>query len=214
MGTVHDAQSALLGVHRLNEKGVSEFDQAPFISYVQKENSICLLDEISRAPLAANNILFPCLDKRRYLPLDIACESGERHVKVNPDVCFIATANLGAEYTGTHSIDRALYDRFFPVELEYPTEDVEQLILEIHTGVDKKIAKSIVSVSKGIRRSYAAQELSNNVSVRHTIMAASMVKDGWTIKEALEKVILPLFEDTADGTDSERTKVKGMMTAL
>lgn len=48
MGTVQDAQSALLGVHRLNKDGHSEFDFAPFVGHVQEENSIVLLDELSR----------------------------------------------------------------------------------------------------------------------------------------------------------------------
>jgi hypothetical protein len=47
MGTVQDAQSALLGVHRLNDKGFSEFDYAPFAKYIQ-EDCIILLDELSR----------------------------------------------------------------------------------------------------------------------------------------------------------------------
>jgi hypothetical protein len=47
MGTVQDAQSALLGVHRLNKEGHSEFDYAPFVDYVQQPG-IVLLDEINR----------------------------------------------------------------------------------------------------------------------------------------------------------------------
>lgn len=47
MGTVQDAQSALLGVHALNKEGVSEFLHAPFVSHVQS-GGIVLLDELSR----------------------------------------------------------------------------------------------------------------------------------------------------------------------
>jgi len=47
MGTVQDAQSALLGVHRLNKDGHSEFDYAPFVGHVQQEG-IVLLDELNR----------------------------------------------------------------------------------------------------------------------------------------------------------------------
>jgi len=62
MGTVQDAQSALLGVHRLNENNESIFDPAPFVGHVQNEG-IILLDEMNRSPLSANNILFPVLDR-------------------------------------------------------------------------------------------------------------------------------------------------------
>lgn len=47
MGTVQDAQSALLGVHRLNKDGHSDFDYAPFVGHVQREG-IVLLDELNR----------------------------------------------------------------------------------------------------------------------------------------------------------------------
>ena len=47
MGTVQDAQSALLGVHRLNKEGHSVFEFAPFISHI-KSGGMVLLDELNR----------------------------------------------------------------------------------------------------------------------------------------------------------------------
>lgn len=210
MGTIQDAQSALLGVHRLNKDGVSEFDYAPFVDYVQRPG-IILLDELNRAPLASSNILFPCLDRRRYLPLDIAGHDSMRKVPVHQECVFFATANLGAEYTGTTQIDRALMDRFFPIELSYPEQDTEIKILMNRTGVVEKQAKAIVRVSNTIREQFKAQELSNVVSVRHSILTANLIKDGFDTVAALMQVIMPLFEDS-DGV-SERTKVKSIIAA-
>lgn len=210
MGTIQDAQSALLGVHRLNKEGHSDFDYAPFVGHVQREG-IVLLDELNRAPLSAANILFPCLDKRRYLPVDIAGGDALRSIPVNEKCVFFATANLGAEYSGTTQIDRALLDRFFPIELTYPSENAETKILMIRTGVDEKTAKAIVKVSKTIRDQFKEQELSNVVSVRHTLLAANLIKDGFDTVGALMKVIMPLFDD-ASGV-SERTKVKSIIAA-
>lgn len=210
MGTVQDAQSALLGVHRLNKEGHSDFDYAPFVGHVQREG-IVLLDELNRAPLSAANILFPCLDQRRYLPIDIASGDGLRTIPVHSDCVFFATANLGSEYSGTTQIDRALLDRFFPVEISYPSEAAETKVLTIRTGVDEKNAKAIVKVAKTIRDQFREQELSNVVSVRHTLTAASLIKDGFDTVGALMKVIMPLFDD-ASGV-SERTKVKSIIAA-
>lgn len=210
MGTVQDAQSALLGVHRLNKEGHSEFDYAPFVGHVQKEG-IVLLDELNRAPLSAANILFPCLDQRRYLPVDVASGDAVRSIPVHKDCVFFATANLGAEYSGTTQIDRALLDRFFPVEMSYPSEAAETKVLMIRTGIDEKTAKAIVNVSKNIRDQYKEQELSNVVSVRHTLAAASLIKDGFDTVGALMKVIMPLFDDSIGV--SERTKVKSIISA-
>lgn len=211
MGTVQDAQSSLLGVHRIGKSGHSEFDYAPFVDHV-KSGQIVLLDELSRAPLSANNILFPALDKRRYLPLDIAHGSEERHVDVHEDTVFFATANIGSEYSGTNAIDRALLDRFFPVELDYPTEEQEIKILKIKTGVNDKDAKSIVRISNKIREQYKSQELGNSVSVRHTLQAAGLVFDGFNCEEAVIATILPLFEDGI-GSVSERSSVLAIISA-
>ena len=153
MGTVQDAQSALLGVHRINKEGHSAFDYAPFVGHV-KSGGIVLLDELNRAPLAANNILFPCLDKRRYLPIDVACDEGDRMVHVSDETVFFATANLGSEYSGTQAIDRALLDRFFPIELDYPQLQDEVKVLMLRTGIEEKAATAIVKVSNEIRKQY------------------------------------------------------------
>lgn len=163
------------------------------------------------APLSAANILFPCLDKRRYLPIDVAGGEGLRSVPVHQECVFFATANLGAEYSGTTQIDRALLDRFFPIELSYPTTDAEIKILTIRTGVDAKTAKAIVKVSDTIRKQFKDQELSNVVSVRHTLLAASLVRDGFDVVNALMKVVIPLFDDSTGV--SERTKVKSIIAA-
>jgi MoxR-like ATPase len=163
------------------------------------------------APISAANILFPCLDKRRYLPVDIAGGDALRSIPVNEKCVFFATANLGAEYSGTTQIDRALLDRFFPVELSYPSEQAEENILTIRTGIDTKTAKAIVKVSSTIRNQFKEQELSNVISVRHTLLAASLIKDGFDTVGALMKVILPLFDD-ASGV-SERSKVKSIIAA-
>lgn len=211
MGTVQDAQSALLGVHRLNKEGHSAFEQAPFVSHIQS-GGIVLLDELNRSPLAANNILFPCLDKRRYLPVDIACEDGERRIPVHENTVFFATANLGSEYSGTHSIDRALLDRFFPVELGYPSESDEINVLKLRTGVNEKAATAIVRVSNEIRKQYKEQELSTPVSVRHTLQAASLISDGFEVDKALLATIMPLFEDSIGV--SERSKVLSIVSAF
>ncbi|NBP67784.1 MAG: hypothetical protein EBR30_02565 [Cytophagia bacterium] len=164
------------------------------------------------APLAANNILFPCLDKRRYLPVDIASEESDRKIPVHEETVFFATANLGSEYSGTQAIDRALLDRFFPVELGYPREVDEINVLKLRTGVDEKSATAIVRVSNEIRKQYKEQELSTPVSVRHTLQAASLIFDGFDVDKALLATIMPLFEDSIGV--SERSKVLSIVSAF
>lgn len=211
MGTVQDAQSALLGTHTLNKEGVSEFKHAPFVSHIQS-GGIVLLDELSRAPLAANNILFPCLDNRRYLPVDVAHNEEDQKIMVNDDTVFIATANIGGEYTGTNALDRALLDRFFPIETQYPQERDEVKVLMTRTGIDETPATAIVRVANEVRKQYKDQELSSSISVRHTLQTAGLVVDGFDLTNALQAVVMPLFDDGI-GT-SERAKVKSIIAAF
>lgn len=204
MGSMYDPVAGLLGVHRLQQGGVSTFDYAKFTQDISKPG-VVLLDELSRAPITTNNILFPCLDSRRTLPVEIAGGEDLRAVKVHEDCCFIATANVGAEYTGTMSMDRALVNRFFPLELDYMPIDKEISVLTKRCHISHEDARHIIAVANNIRSLYKKQELSCSLSTRETIMAAELVSDGWTPLRAMELVYLPLFEGTR--TEGERAIV-------
>ena len=203
MGTVFDPISELLGVHRL-VGGNSVFDYAKFAADVQKPGVI-LLDELSRAPATTNNILFPCLDSRRTLPVDMAGGDDLRNISVHPECVFIATANIGSEYTGTMSMDRALVGRFFPIELDYMDEKDESKVLIKRYDIKKADADNIVKVASTIRQKYNATELGCSISTRETLMAAELIRDGWSAVKAMELTFLPLFEGTK--VEGERSVV-------
>ena len=195
MGSMYDPVAGLLGVHRLQEGGTSTFDYAKFTRDIS-EPGVVLLDELSRAPITTNNILFPCLDSRRTLPVEIAGGDDLRSIKVNDECCFIATANVGAEYTGTMSMDRALVGRFFPLELDYMPKEQEISVLCKRCHISESASEHIVKVATNVRSLYRKQELSCSLSTRETLMAAELVADGWTPLKAMELVFLPLFEGT------------------
>lgn len=195
MGSMYDPVAGLLGVHRLQKGGVSTFDYAKFTEDISQPG-VVLLDELSRAPITTNNILFPCLDSRRTLPVEIAGGEDLRAIKVHDECTFIATANVGAEYTGTMSMDRALVGRFFPLELDYMPERIETDVLVKRCGIDKPSASKITSVAALIRSLYKKQELSASLSTRETLMAGELIADGWSPLRAMELVFLPLFEGT------------------
>lgn len=194
MGTIFDPISELLGVHRL-AGGSSKFDYAKFAQDVQKPGVI-LLDELSRAPVTTNNVLFPCLDSRRTLPVDMAGGDDVRNIKIHPQCVFIATANVGSEYTGTMSMDRALVGRFFPLELGYMENNDEVKVLMKRFDIPKDDAVNIVTVAGTVRNKYQKTELSSSLSTRETLMAAKLISDGWSAQKAMELTFLPLFEGT------------------
>ena len=204
MGALHDPMSALLGTHRIDEHGHSTFDYARFTADIQKPG-IVVLDELSRAPLSTNNILFPCLDVRRQLPVEIASSKGIRNIDVHKNCVFFATANIGSEYTGTNQIDRALQDRFFMVELDYLDKTTESKVLMKRTGIPKAKADIITAYCNKIRDNKRNGDLSTSVSTRHSLEIASLVADGFEILNACEAVLYPIFEGTKN--EGERATV-------
>lgn len=193
MGAMQDPLTDLLGTHRL-VNGNSVFDASKFVSDIQKPG-IILLDELSRAPQMAMNILFPCLDSRRELRLDIADSGSERKVNVHPECVFIATANIGADYSGTQDIDAALLNRFLPLQLDYMPQDIEAHVLEVRGGVSSAVAYHIAEIASEIREAYKSDSITKSISTRETINIAEMVADGFSVSDAFSMVVFNKFMD-------------------
>ena len=196
MGAMQDPLTDLLGSHRL-ENGSSIFDYAKFTQEIQ-EPCIIVLDELSRAPLMANNILFPCLDSRRELPVEIADSKSARNIKIHPDCVFIATANIGAEYAGTNDIDAALFNRFLPLQLDYLSAKNEISVLTNRTNINKDQATKIVNFANRIRKEYSEGVLSKSCSTRETIAIAELVEDGFSYSDAFRYVIIHKYHNPDD----------------
>lgn len=185
MGSMMDPLTDLLGSHRLGKSGESVFDYSKFVQDVQTPGVI-LLDELSRAPQQTNNILFPCLDCRRELPVDIADSKSNRRIKINPEVTFIATANIGQEYSGTSDLDAALTNRFTCLQVDYLPENIETSVLCVRTNIPMEYAEKIVSVANLIRQRYFEGNISKPISTRETISTAEMFVDGFDIMDAID----------------------------
>ena len=196
MGAMQDPLTDLLGSHRL-ENGSSIFDYAKFTQEIQ-EPCIIVLDELSRAPLMANNILFPCLDSRRELPVEIADSKSARNIKIHPECVFIATANIGAEYAGTNDIDAALFNRFLPLQLDYLSAKNEISVLTNRTNINKDQATKIVNFANRIRKEYSEGILSKSCSTRETIAIAELVEDGFSYSDAFRYIIIHKYHNPED----------------
>lgn len=207
MGSMIDPLTDLLGSHRLKD-GSSIFDYAKFTQDIQKPG-IILLDELSRAPLTTNNILFPCLDSRRALPIEIADSSGARSIKVHDDCVFIATANIGSEYSGTNEIDAALMNRFVPLKLTYLDKTTEEKLLMKRTKINQEEAEKIVNIINDIRSAYYKNEISKSASTRESILCGQLVYDGFSIIDAITNVVCNKFSD--DSFNNEFNTVKKLI---
>lgn len=199
MGSMYDPLSEMLGVHRISSDGRSVFDYARFTRDIQTE-CVILLDELSRATPGVNNILMPCLDDRRTLPCEMAGGSDARSIPVHPKCRFVATANIGGEYNGTHPLDPALKDRFDIIEMRYMPPDVEIGLLTRRFRIPKADAVNIVNVATTVRNLVDKGDLQDTLSTRETLRAARRVAQGWTARQAMELAFLERYEGTrSDG---------------
>jgi MoxR-like ATPase len=210
LGATQDPRSSLIGNTHLDKSTGTYFAESPFIKAIRTPNAIILLDEISRAHPDAWNILMTVLDlNQRYLRLDEKEDS--ELVKVADGVSFIATANIGAEYTATRVIDKALYERFGAIiEMPYLTMEQETALLSmLFPAVNKKLLEQVATIADTTRKQFLSGDgkLSTCLSTRITVEVAGLLYDNFSIAEAAEAAIYPHF--SADGgVDSERTFVK------
>ena len=209
LGATQDPRATLIGNTHFNKEDGTVFSEALFVKAIQTENAVILLDELSRAHPEAHNILMTVLDEgQRYLRLDEA--EGAPTIKVARGVTFIATANIGNEYTATRVMDRALIDRFIIVEMDVlaKTEEAE-LLRYLYPNLDTESIDAISGIVADTRTeiSTEAPRISTHISTRASVEMAGLIYDGFTIEEAAMVLIYPQY-DNAGGLDSERTFVK------
>ena len=107
LGATQDPRSTLVGNVHFDKETGTFFSESQFVKAIQTENAVILLDELTRAHPDAWNILMSVLDStQRYMRLDET--SDQKEIKVANGVTFIATANIGAAYTATRVLDKAM----------------------------------------------------------------------------------------------------------
>ena len=209
LGATQDPRSTLIGNVQFNKGSGTYFSESLFVKAIQTPNAVILLDELSRAHPDAWNILMTVLDQgQRYLRLDE--QENQATIKVAEGVTFIATANIGNEYTSTRVMDKALMDRFTIVEMDVLNEDEENTLLNymfphVDTTVIGNVAK-IASLTRTESNSDTAR-IPSGISTRTTVELCGLLYDGFDLAEAAEVCIYPQYDSTG-GVDSERTFVK------
>jgi len=209
LGATQDPRSTLIGNTHFDTKKGTYFSQSLFVEAIQTPNSVILLDELSRAHPDAWNILMTVLDYgQRYLRLDE--QTGSDTIKVADGVTFVATANIGNEYTSTRVMDKALMDRFTIVEMDVLNEaDETQLLNYMFPNVDSTVLTSVAKIANLTRvesKSDTAR-INSGISTRTTVELCGLLYDGFSLEESAEVSIYPQYDDTG-GVDSERTFVK------
>ena len=209
LGATQDPRSTLIGNVHFNQESGTFFSESLFVKAIQTENAVILLDELTRAHPDAWNILMPVLDQgQRYLRLDEA--DGQSTVKVADGVTFIATANIGNEYTATSQLDKALMDRFTIIEMDVLNDEEEFGLLQyMFPSVEKEALKNVADITHLTRIEAQTDNprITSGVSTRTSVEIAGLLFDGFSLMEAADITIYPQYDATG-GVDSERTFVK------
>jgi nitric oxide reductase NorQ protein len=212
LGATQDPRATLIGTTQFKEGEGTLFNQSLFVQAIQTEGAVVLLDELSRANPEAANILMTVLDEgQRYLRLDE--QEGAPTIKVAKGVSFIATANIGNEYTATRVMDRALMDRFTIVEVDaLDAEGEKSLLMQNYPELDERFASAIAEIADASRKELKTDmpRISTAISTRSTLELAGLIYDGFKLSEAAEVAVLPFF-DNDGGMDSERTYIQQLI---
>ena len=209
LGATQDPRTTLIGNTQFDTKKGTVFNSSPFVKAIQTPNTVVILDELTRAHPEAHNILMSVLDLgQRYLRLDEAADAPV--VKVAEGVSFIASANIGNEYTATRALDRAILDRFVVIEMDTLSRDEEsELLSMMYPSVEMNILQSVAEITSMTRDELLSEspKLSNSLSTRTAVEIGSLLYDGFSLEEAAEITIYPMF-DQSGGADSERVYMK------
>ncbi len=209
LGATQDPRATLIGNVQFDKGKGTYFSESLFVKAIQTENAVILLDELSRAHPDAWNILMTVLDSgQRYLRLDE--QENQATIKVANGVTFIATANIGNEYTSTRVMDKALMDRFTIVEMDVLNESEEnELLTYMFPNVDSKTILNVAKIASLTRTESSSDSarIPSGISTRTTVELCGLLYDGFDLQEASEVTIYPQYDNTG-GVDSERTFVK------
>ena len=212
LGATQDPRSTLIGNTHFDKKKGTYFSEALFVKAIQTPNAVILLDELSRAHPDAWNILMTVLDSgQRYLRLDES--TTQETIPVAEGVTFVATANIGNEYTSTRVMDKALMDRFIIVEMDVLNSDEEHGLLNyMFPHVDTDLLKSVSEIAS-LTRSESNSEsgrITSGISTRTSVEIAGLLYDGFGLDEAAEVCVYPQYSNDG-GVESERTYVKQLV---
>jgi MoxR-like ATPase len=212
LGATQDPRATLIGNTMFDKNKGTYFSESSFVQAIKTPNAVILLDELSRAHPDAWNILMTVLDQgQRYLRLDEA--EGSPIVKVAGGVTFIATANIGNEYTSTRVIDRAILDRFVTIEMDVLTDDQEFGLLKyMFPEVNEDDLKAVAEIAHHTRTQAMSDsgKVTSMVSTRASVEMAGLLYDGFNLFESAEISIFPFFSQDG-GVDSERTYIKQLV---
>ena len=150
---------------------------------------ILYLDEIAEARPDVIVAIHPLTDHRRMLYIDKLGET----VKAHKDFMLVASFNPGYQ-KGFKELKPSTRQRFVALSFNFPEEQIEKEILVNETGIDKDIAKKLVSIASKIRN-LNELGLTETVSTRLLVDAAKLIHSGLPKRLAVHTAVVEPLSD-------------------
>ncbi len=142
------------------------FVVGPLVSAMQK-GAILFLNELNRMPEGTQNVLLSAMDEKQVIIPKLGS------VK-SADGFYIISAMNPQEFVATTPLSEALKDRFAWVRLEYQSEEEEQEIVKIRSGLtNDDIVRVVVKITRQTRN---WPDLRRGSSIRGAIDFASLLR--------------------------------------
>ena len=186
--------------------GSTDFVLSDLTKAVQIPKCLIVLDEVNRATHEVRNSLLALLDGRGETTLPGIVDGNGKavHINVRPDVCFMATANIGANYSGTNKLDAAFRNRAkATLRVDYLSKLEEAKLLisrgKVNTN-DAKIIAQLCHWSREESNKPAGGAITDPVATRTALHVADMVRCGLSLKEAVQIGVINNYDEAEDRT--------------
>jgi nitric oxide reductase NorQ protein len=151
---------------------------------------ICYLDEIVEARKDVTVLLHSLTDYRRVLPLT------KKGTVVTPPPSFMLIVSYNPGYqSALKDLKPSTKQRFIALDFDYPEERTEVEVVRHESGCPEGLSRSLVAAGRKIR-GLKTQGLTEGVSTRLLIYAASLIVEGVPKEEAVRSTLVsPLTDD-------------------
>ncbi len=186
----HEETSATDLIGRFIIKGAETVWQDGPLSLAVKDGAILYLDEISEARPDVIVAIHSLTDHRRELFIDKKAEI----IRAKEGFMLVASFNPGYQKS-FKELKPSTKQRFASLAFNYPEEALETEIIVSETGLEKDIAKKLVSIASKIRN-LKELGLSETASTRLLVNAAMLIHSGLPKRLSVKTAIVePLTDD-------------------
>ena len=157
-----------------------------------KHGAIVYLDEVVEARKDTTVIIHPLTDDRRLLPI----EKKSQLLEAADDFLLVISYNPGYQSV-LKDLKPSTKQRFMAIEFDYPTPDIETVIVQREAGIAHEVALRLVKLG-GKVRNLKNHGLEEGVSTRLLIYAGTLMREGVGTERACDVAIARPITDDPD----------------